>query len=113
MAQGTAQLLARTQRGLFGPVTVAKAYRLLRRRSWPPPQIDQTIRRNPCRIENAGKEDSPERQIAPLPVVFSIAESVPARYRMLALLATFAGLRRGELDRPAPRHNIAPSTPAR
>lgn len=80
----------------FGPVTVAKAYRLLHA-ILATAADDQIIRRNPCRIENAGKEDSPERQIAPLPVVFSIAESVPARYRMLVLLATFAGLRWGEL----------------
>jgi integrase len=80
----------------FGPVTVAKAYRLLHA-ILATAADDQIIRRNPCRIENAGKEDSPERQIAPLPVVFAIAEAVPARYRMLVLLATFAGLRWGEL----------------
>jgi hypothetical protein len=61
----------------FGPVTVAKAYRLLHA-ILATAADDQIIRRNPCRIENAGKEDSPERQVAPLPVVFSIAEAVPA-----------------------------------
>jgi integrase len=75
----------------FGPVTVAKAYRLMHA------EDDRLIRRNPCRIDNAGKEDSPEREIVPLPVVFTIAKVIPVRYRALVLLATFAGLRWGEL----------------
>jgi hypothetical protein len=45
----------------------------------------------------AGKEESGERQIVPLPVVFKIAEAVPVRYRALVLLATFADMRWGEL----------------
>ena len=55
------------------------------------------MRRDPCRIEGAGKEDSPEREIASLPVVFAIAAALPVRYRAMVLLATFAGLRWGEL----------------
>ena len=58
---------------------------------------DRIVRRNPCRIENAAKEDSPEREIVPLPIVFALANAVPVRYRALILLATFAGLRWGEL----------------
>lgn len=58
---------------------------------------DRVIRRNPCRIEGAGKEDSPERGIVPLPGVFALADAVPVRYRVLVLLATFADLRWGEL----------------
>lgn len=81
---------------LFGPVTVAKAYRLLHA-ILTTAEDDRLIRRNPCRIENAGKEDSPEREIVPLPVVFAIAKAIPVRYRALVLLATFAGLRWGEL----------------
>jgi integrase len=80
----------------FGPVTVAKAYRLLHA-ILATADDDQIIRRNPCRIDNAGKEDSPERRIVPLPVVFAIANAAPARYRMLVLLATFTSLRWGEL----------------
>ncbi len=80
----------------FGPVTVAKAYRLLHA-ILTTAADDQLIRRNPCRIEIAGKEESPERPIVPLPVVFAIAQAIPARYRALVLLATFAGLRWGEL----------------
>jgi integrase len=55
------------------------------------------IRRNPCRIDGAGKEDSDERSVIPLPVVFVIADKLPRRYRALVLLATFAQLRLGEL----------------
>ena len=58
---------------------------------------DRLVRRNPCRIEGAGKEDSPEREIAALPLVLAIADALPVRYRAMALLATFAGLRWGEL----------------
>ena len=81
----------------FGPVTVAKAYRLLHAIFTTAVEQDRIIRRNPCRIEGAGSEDSEERQIIPLPVVFAIAKAVPVRYRVLVLLATFADLRWGEL----------------
>lgn len=81
----------------FGPVTVAKAYRLLHAIFTTAADEDRMIRRNPCRIEGAGKEESQEREIVPLPVVFAIAKAVPVRYRAVVLLATFADLRWGEL----------------
>jgi integrase len=80
----------------FGPVTVAKAYRLLHA-IMATAADDMVIRRNPCRIEGAGQEESDERPVIPLPVVFKIAANMPARYRALVLLATFAQLRLGEL----------------
>jgi integrase len=80
----------------FGPVTVAKAYRLLHA-ILETANDDQLIRRNPCRIDGAGKEESAERDIVSLPVVFAIADAVPVRYRLLVLLATFGSLRWGEL----------------
>jgi integrase len=80
----------------FGPVTVAKAYRLLHA-IFTTAVEDRIVRRNPCRIEGAGKEESDEREIISLPVVFAIAKAVPVRYRALVLLATFADLRWGEL----------------
>ncbi len=58
---------------------------------------DDLIRRNPCRIYGAGQEDSDERPVIPLPIVFVIAGKLPRRYRALVLLATFAQLRLGEL----------------
>ena len=81
----------------FGPVTVAKAYRLLHAIFTTAVDQDRMVRRNPCRIEGAGQEDSKERDIVPLPVVFAIAKAVPVRYRAVVLLATFADLRWGEL----------------
>src|SRR5215467_2821464 len=81
----------------FGPVTVAKAYRLLHAIFTTAVEDDRLVRRNPCRIEGAGKEDSPEREVASLPLVFAIADTLPVRYRAIVLLATFAGLRWGEL----------------
>lgn len=81
----------------FGPVTVAKAYRLLHAIFTTAVDEDRMLRRNPCRIEGAGNEESDEREIVPLPVVFAIAKAVPVRYRAVVLLATFADLRWGEL----------------
>jgi integrase len=86
-------------------VTVAKAYRLLHAIFATAADQDRIVRRNPCSIDGAGQEDPHEREIVPLPVVFTIASKVPVRYRALVLLATFADLRWGE---PAglPRENI-------
>jgi integrase len=78
-----------------GP-TVAKAYRLLH--SILATAVDDgLIRRNPCRIKGAGQEDSPERPVVPLSTLVELLDHVPARYRALLLLATFASLRFGEL----------------
>ncbi len=87
----------RKARRPFGPVTVAKAYRLLHAIFTTAVDEDRIVRRNPCRIEGAGKEESDEREIISLPVVFAIAKAVPVRYRALILLTTFADLRWGEL----------------
>ena len=76
---------------------MAKAYRLLHAIFTTAAYQDRIVRRNPCSIDGAGKEDSHEREIVPLPVVFTIARKVPVRYRALVLLATFADLRWGEL----------------
>ena len=81
----------------FGPVTAAKAYRLLHAIFTTAAEQDRIIRRKPCSIEGAAREDSDERDIVPLPVVFTIARQVPVRYRALVLLAMFADLRWGEL----------------
>ena len=66
----------------FGPVVVAKAYRLLHA-IFTTAAGDRLVRRNPCRIEGAGQEESPERETLSLPVVFEIAAAVPVRYRVL------------------------------
>lgn len=58
----------------FGPVTVAKAYRLLHAIFETAAEEDRIVARNPCHIDGAGKEESDEREVVPLPVVFKIAE---------------------------------------
>ena len=80
----------------FGPVTVAKVYRLLHAIMNTAVE-DGLIRRNPCRIKGAGQEYSPERPVVPVATLVKLLEEVPPRYRALLLLATFANLRFGEL----------------
>ncbi|MFI6789983.1 tyrosine-type recombinase/integrase [Nonomuraea sp. NPDC050383] len=79
-----------------GPVTVAKAYRLLKA-IFNTAVEDGLIKSNPCKIKGAGKEDSPERPVLTMKQVFVLADSIEPRFRMLILLATFASLRWGEL----------------
>jgi integrase len=78
------------------PVTVAKAYRLLKSILATAVE-DGLIRRNPCRIKGASVERSPERPVLTVAQVYALAEAVAQRYRTLVLLACFCGLRWGEL----------------
>jgi integrase len=78
------------------PVTVAKAYRLLK--SVMATAVDDgLIRRNPCRVRGAGSEKSPERPVLSVAQVYALADATGPRYRGLVLLACFCGLRWGEL----------------
>ncbi|GAB3949312.1 site-specific integrase [Micromonospora vulcania] len=86
-----------------GPVTVAKAYRLLRS-ILNTAVSDRLITKNPCEIPGAGLEKSPERPTATIEQVFTIAGAVPERYRVLVLLACFNSLRWGELAALARKH---------
>jgi integrase len=79
-----------------GPVTVAKAYRLLHSIMETAVE-DGLIRRNPCRIKGASTERTPEREPATLDDVLAIADEITPRYKVLVLLAAFASLRFGEL----------------
>jgi integrase len=80
----------------FGPVTVAKAYRLLRA-ILSTAVTDRRIRENPCQIKGADKESSPERPVLSVPEVYQLADAIAPRYRALVLLATFGNMRWGEL----------------
>ncbi|MFI7585917.1 tyrosine-type recombinase/integrase [Spongisporangium articulatum] len=82
--------------GGLGPVTVAKAYRLLRT-IMQTAVDDRVIRSNPCQIKGASVERSPERPVLTVPEVYSIADAMPDRFRLMILLATFCSLRFGEL----------------
>jgi integrase len=55
------------------------------------------IKSNPCSIKGAGLGKSPERPIASIEEVFALANAIDDRYRLAIFLATFAGLRLGEL----------------
>jgi integrase len=79
-----------------GAVTVAKAYRLLRTIMETAVE-DRLIRANPCQIKGAAVERSPERPTLTVAEVYALADAMPARYRLLILLATFCSLRFGEL----------------
>lgn len=87
-----------------GPVTVAKAYRLLKA-IMTTAVDDGLIRTNPCRIKGAGDEKSPERPVLTLGQVFVLADAfADRRYRLLILLAVFCSLRWGELAALRRRH---------
>jgi integrase len=86
-----------------GPVTTAKAYRLLKA-ILNTAVDDGLIRRNPCRIKGAGQEKSPERPVLTVSQVFALADAFDRRYRLLILLAVFGSLRWGELAALRRRH---------
>ncbi|MEU4718228.1 hypothetical protein AB0G06_01220 [Nonomuraea dietziae] len=79
-----------------GSSTVAKAYRLLRGILNTAVE-DELIKKNPCRIKNAGVERPEERPVLTVAEVFALAAAVPPRFRALVLLATFGSMRWGEL----------------
>lgn len=73
----------------------AKAYRLLRAILMTAAD-DDVIARNPCRIRGAGNEAAPERPVLSVEQVLRLADTVPSRYSVLILAATFGSLRWGE-----------------
>jgi Phage integrase, N-terminal SAM-like domain len=64
----------------FGPVTVAKAYRLLHT-IMSTAVDDGRIRRNPCRIKGAGQEHSDERSVITVAILVELLDNVPERNR--------------------------------
>jgi len=87
----------RTERlGATGATTVAKSYRLLKA-IMETAVTDEAIRRNPCRIEGAGKEVAEERPVATVDEVFALAEAIGIRWRFMVFLGAFATLRPEEL----------------
>jgi integrase len=83
------------RRGRPGPVTVAKAYRLLRT-ICETAVSDEMIGRNPCNIKGAAVEHSPERPVLSVAEVEALAAAIDERYAALVLLAAWCGLRVGE-----------------
>jgi len=72
---------------------------------------DGLIRRDPCRIKDAGQEKSSERPVLTVPEVYALADTVGGRYRALVVLGVFGSLRWGELA--ALRGPISTSRPER
>ena len=89
--------------GQVGPVTVAKAYRLLRAVLNTAVE-DGLLSRNPCVLKGAGVERSPERPVATPSQVWALAEAIEPRFRAVVLVAAFCGLRFGEIAGLARRH---------
>ncbi len=80
-----------------GASTTAKAYRLVRT-ILGTAVTDGLILKNPCTVKGAGRERPPERPVATVDEVFRIADTIDPRFRLLVLLATFTGMRLGELQ---------------
>ncbi len=76
--------------------TVAKSYRLLRA-ILNTAVDDGRIIRNPCRVRGADATHAPERPVASVAQVFSLAEAVGPQYRAFVITAALTSLRWGEL----------------
>jgi integrase len=88
--------LADLEGAAVSPNTVAKAYRLLAR------ILDTAVEaglivRNPCAVKGAATERAPEMRVATVAQVAALAQAIHPRFRVLALVAAYAGLRWGEL----------------
>jgi integrase len=86
-------LLARSR---VGPSTVAKAYRLLST-IMATAVADELIVRNPCILKGASVERPAERPVITIAEVNTLADCIGPRFRCMVLLATWAGMRFGEL----------------
>ena len=58
---------------------------------------DEMIKRNPCRIKGADREDSPERPVLSVAQVYALADAVGLRHRALTCWLRFTSLRWAEL----------------
>ncbi|MFI9580457.1 tyrosine-type recombinase/integrase [Streptomyces sp. NPDC052236] len=79
-----------------GATTVAKSYRLLKAVMETAVE-DDMIRKNPCRIRGAGREEADERPVATVGQVFALADVIGLRWRLMVLLGAFASMRPEEL----------------
>ncbi|MGW9078319.1 tyrosine-type recombinase/integrase [Streptomyces kronopolitis] len=79
-----------------GATTVAKSYRLLKA-IMETAVDDDMIKKNPCRIRGAGREEADERPVATVGEVFDLADVIGLRWRLMILLGAFASMRPEEL----------------
>lgn len=76
----------------------AKSYRLLRAILTTAVEEDDLLKRNPCRVRGADREEPAERPVLTVPQVFDLANRMRyPRFRVLILLTAFATLRWGEV----------------
>jgi integrase len=80
----------------LGASSLAKSYRLLHAIFETAVQDDIVVK-NPCVLRGAGVERHAERPIATVEQVFELADAVEESLGAMVLLATFTGLRLGEL----------------
>jgi integrase len=80
----------------LGPPTAAKCYRLLHGILATAVE-DELITRNPCVLRGLATSRAAERPTASIEQVYELAEAITPSLRMMVLLATFTGLRLGEL----------------
>lgn len=85
-----------------GEASAARAYRTLRAMLNTAVE-DQLILTNPCKLKGAGTAPSAERPTLSAAEVFTLADEVPGQYRAVVLLASFVGLRIGELAALRPK----------
>lgn len=62
------------------------------------------IVKNPCVIKGAGIERPDEREVATVEQVFALAGAIDGPFRAMVLMATFTGMRLGELRALTRRH---------
>jgi integrase len=82
--------------GKPGVATVAKCYRLLHA-IMATAVADELIVKNPCVLRGASTDRPGERPVATVEQVYALADAMGPRFRSMVLLATFCGLRLGEL----------------
>jgi integrase len=82
---------------------VSKCYRLLHA-IFATAVEDGVVPRNPCVVKGASAERPAERPVASIGEVFELADAIEPSFRAMVLLATFCGLRLGELRALRRRH---------
>ncbi|MEZ0064030.1 integrase [Streptacidiphilus sp. MAP12-20] len=76
--------------------TTAKCYRLLKA-VLETAVDDELIRRNPCRIKGAAKEQAAERPVATIEQVLHLAHLIGPRWQLMVFMGAFLSLRPEEL----------------
>jgi integrase len=89
--------------GRPGPSTIAKCYRLVHA-VFATAVEDGAVPRNPCVVKGASAEKPAERPVATIEQVFELADAIEPQFRAAVLLATFCGLRLGEIRALRVRH---------